>query len=127
MFSRFQPYIGLICLIPGALRDLLPDHTRRYLYSDGSADDHGLLQQALVELGGMVVEVQHGDENLRQAVLPLPVLGLHVEVVLGAGLGVQRGPGLGGDHPRGEVDGESGGAIEETSRALRPGHTTPTP
>ena len=126
MFSHF--ICGIFCHFlhvaesapsPAALRCLLPDRTRLYLYPHGGPDDHGFLQQALVELGGMVVEVQHGDEDLGQAVLPLPVLRLHVEVVLGAGLRVQRGPGLGGDQPRGEVDGEPGGAKEEPSRALR--------
>lgn len=65
-----------------------------HLDFDGHADDHGLLQELLVKFWRMVVHVQDGDEDFGQAVLALRVLGLDVEVVLGANLSVQGGPGL---------------------------------
>jgi len=76
------------------VRDIISTQVTSHLYLHRRPDDHGLLQQVPVELGRVVVEVQHGDEDLRQAVLPLGVLRLHVEVVLGAHLRVQTGPRL---------------------------------
>lgn len=65
-----------------------------YLNFDGRANDHGLLQELLVKFWRMVIHVQDSDEDFSQAVLALRVLGLDVEVVLGANFGVQAGPGL---------------------------------
>ena len=81
-----------------------------YLHSDWYTNNHGLLQELFIKSRRVVVHVEDGDKHLRQAVLPLRVFGLDVEVVFGPDLCVQAGPGLRGDDARRRVDGKPAGS-----------------
>lgn len=54
----------------------------------------------------MIVLILNRDEDLSQAVLPLAVFCLHVEIILRLHLRVQRRPRLSVDDPRAGVDEE---------------------
>ena len=68
-----------------------------YLYFDRRANNHRLLLKFFIKLRRVVVHVEDGDKGFSQAVLPLRILSLDVEVIFRPDLCVQAGPGLRGD------------------------------
>lgn len=81
-------------------------HTGTYLYLHWCSNDHGLLQEVIIELRWVVIQVQHSDKDLSQAVLSLGVFCLHIEVILGPDLCIQVCPRLSVDDPRCRLDQE---------------------
>lgn len=72
----------------------------QYLHSDRCTNNHRLFQEFFNKFRRVVVHVDDGDEDFRQAVLPLRILSLDVKVVFRPDLCVQGGPGLRGDDAR---------------------------
>lgn len=75
-----------------------------HLDSHRGPQHHRLLLDALSKLGGVVIDIQQQDSHLGEVMPASRVLCSYMEVVLGGGLGVQAGPGLCADDPRGGMD-----------------------
>lgn len=51
------------------------------LYFHWCPNDHGPLQEVLVELWWVVILIQHRDKNLCEAVFALSVFSFHIEII----------------------------------------------
>lgn len=95
-----------------------------YLYFDRCTNDHGLLQEFVIKFWRVVVHVGDSDKDFSQAILPLRILGLDVEVVFRPDLCIQAGPGLRGDEARCWVDGKPADS-EQFRQCMSHNHSCP--
>lgn len=87
--------------------DTKVNHKRAcYLYFHRCSNNHGLLQEVVIERRWMVIQVQYSHKDLSQVVLPLSVFCFHIEVIFGLHLCIQACPRLCVDDPGYRLDEE---------------------